>query len=56
MKKLLKKTNYRKIEFDEFLSERSELFRLRSGQASDKFGTDPAQYKNRTKDSFESLL
>ena len=42
--------NYREIEFHEFLSERSELFRPRSGQASDKFATGPAPYKNRTKD------
>ena len=48
--------NYREIEFHEFLSERSELFRSRSGQASDKFATGPAPYKNRTKDFFESLL
>ena len=38
--------NYREIEFHEFLSERSELFRPRSGQASDKFATGPAPYKN----------
>ena len=37
-------------------SERSELFRPRSGLASDKFATGPAPYKNRTKDFFESLL
>ena len=37
--------NYREIEFHEFLSERSELFRPRSGQASEKFGTSPAPYK-----------
>ena len=36
--------NYREIEFHEFLSERSELFRPRSGQASDKFATGPAPY------------
>ena len=36
-------------------SERSELFRPRSGLASDKFATGPAPYKNRTKDFFESL-
>ena len=48
--------NYREIEFHEVLSERSELFRSRSGQASDKFATGPAPYKNRTKDFFESLL
>ena len=34
--------NYREIEFHEFLSERSKLFRSRSGQASDKFATGPA--------------
>ena len=34
--------NYREIEFHEFLSERSELFRLRNGQSSDKFATGPA--------------
>ena len=34
--------NNREIEFHEFLSERSELFRPRSGQASDKFATGPA--------------
>ena len=34
--------NYREIEFHEFLSERSELFRPRSGQASDKFATGPS--------------
>ena len=45
-----------KCEFHEFLSERSDLFRPRSGQASDKFATGPAPYKNRTKDFFESLL
>ena len=45
--------NYREIEFHEFLSERSELFRSRSDQASDKFATGPAPYTNRT---FESLL
>ena len=38
------------------ISERSELFRPRSGQASEKFATGPAQYKNRTKDFFEILL
>ena len=48
--------NNREIEFHEFLSERSELFRPRSGQASDKSATGPAPYKNRTKDFFESLL
>ena len=48
--------NYLEIEFHEFLSERSELFRSRSGQASDKFATGPAPYKNQTKDFFESLL
>ena len=37
--------NYREIEFHEFLSERSELFRPRSGQASEKFGTSHAPYK-----------
>ena len=36
---------YGEIEFHEFLSERSELFRPRSGQASEKFGTGPAPYK-----------
>ena len=42
MTKLLKKThwNYRK-----FLSEPSELFRLRSDQTSDKFATGPAPQK-----------
>ena len=34
--------NYHEIEFHEFLSERSELFRPRSGQASDKFATGPS--------------
>ena len=48
--------NYCEIEFHEFLSERSELCRTRSSQASDKFATGPAPYKNRTKDVFESLL
>ena len=48
--------NYREIEFHEFPSEQSELFRSRSSQASNKFATGPAPYKNRTKDFFESLL
>ena len=58
MTKLLKQTdwNYREIEFHEFLSEWSEFFRLRNGQASDNFATGPAPYKSRTKDFFESLL
>ena len=48
--------NYRGIEFHEFLSERSELFRPRSSQARDKVTRGPAPYKNRTKYCFESLL
>ena len=36
--------NFREIEVHEFLSERSELFRPRSSQASHKFATGPAQY------------
>ena len=43
--------NYLEIEFHEFVSERSELFRPRSGQACDKFATGPAP-----SDFFESLL
>ena len=43
-------------EFHEFLIEWSELFRPRSGQVSEEVGRDPAPYKNRTKDFFESLL
>ena len=48
--------NYRGIKFHEFLSERSELFRPPSGQASDEVARGPVPYKNRTKDCFESLL
>ena len=48
--------NYRGIEFHEFASERSELFRPRSGKARDKVTKVPAPYKNRTKYCFESLL
>ena len=33
-------------------NDRSELFTPRSGQASEKFATGPAPYKNRTKDFF----
>ena len=45
-----------KCEFHEFRSGRSDLFSPRSAQASDKFATGPARYKNRTKDFLESLL
>ena len=48
--------NYRGIEFHEFVSERSELFRPRSSQARDEVTRGPAPYKNRTKYCFESLL
>ena len=48
--------NYRGIEFHEFISERSELFRPRSSQARDEVTRGPAPYKNRTKYCFESLL
>ena len=48
--------NYREIEFHEFLSERSELFRLRSSQARDEVTRGPAPYKNWMKYCFESLL
>ena len=48
--------NYRGIEFREFISERSELFRPRSSQASDKVTRGPTPYKNRTKYCFEILL
>ena len=48
--------NYRGIEFHEFVSERSELFRLRSSQARDEVTRGPAPYKNRMKYCFESLL
>ena len=48
--------NYRGIEFHEFVSERSELFRPRSSKARDKVTRAPAPYKNRTKYCFESLL
>ena len=44
-----------KSSFTSFLTS-GALFRPRSGQASDKFATGPAPYKNRTKDFFESLL
>ena len=42
---LLHRWNYREIEFHEFLSERSQLFRPRSVQANEKFATGPAPYK-----------
>ena len=48
--------NYRGIEFHEFVSERSELFRPRNSQARDEVARGPAPYKNRTKYCFESLL
>ena len=48
--------NYRGIEFHEFVSERSELFRPRSSQTRDEVARGPAPYKNRTKYCFESLL
>ena len=48
--------NYRGIEFHEFVSERSELYRLRSSQARDEVTRGPAPYKNRMKYCFESLL
>ena len=38
------------IEFHEFLSERSEIFRPRSRQTSDEVARGLAPYKNRTKD------
>ena len=44
--------NYREIEFHKFLSEWSELFRSRSGQASDKFATGPAPYKKKEEGLF----
>ena len=48
--------NYHGIEFHEFVSEQSELFRPRSSQARDEVTRGPAPYKNRTKYCFESLL
>ena len=48
--------NYRGIEFHEFVSEWSKLFRPRSGQARNEITRGPAPYKNRTKYCFESLL
>ena len=48
--------NYREIEFHEFLSERSELFRPRSGQASEKFGTGPAPYKLGRRTFWKSIV
>ena len=48
--------NYRGIEFHEFVSERSELFRPRSRQTRDEVTRGPAPYKNRMKYCFESLL
>ena len=48
--------NYRGIEFHEFVSERSELFRPRSSQARDEVTRGPLPYKNRMKYYFESLL
>ena len=39
--------NYRGIEFHEFVSERSELYRPRSSQARDEVTRGPAPYKNR---------
>ena len=48
--------NYRGIEFHEFVSERSELFRLRRSQAREEVTRGPAPYKNRMKYCFESLL
>ena len=48
--------NYRGIEFHEFVSERSKLFRPRSSQARDEVTRGPAPYKNRMKYCFESLL
>ena len=53
---LLQSRNYRRIEFHEFVSERSELFRPRSSQARDEVTRGPAPYKNRTKHCFESLF
>ena len=47
---------YHEIEFHEFLSEQSELFRPQSGQASDKVAQGSMPYKKQTKDCFESLL
>ena len=41
--------NYRGINFHEFVSEQSEIFRLRSSQARDKVTRGPAPYKNQTK-------
>ena len=48
--------NYRGIEFQEFVSGRSELFWPRSSQARDEVTRGPAPYKNRTKYCFESLF
>ena len=48
--------NYRRIEFREFISERSKLFRPRRSQARDKVMRGPTPYKNRTKYCFKSLL
>ena len=48
--------NYHGIEFHEFVSEQSELFRPRSSQARDEVTRGPAPYKNRTKYCFENLL
>ena len=45
-----------KSSFTSFLASGASFFRSRSSQASDKFATGPAPYKNRTKDFFESLL
>ena len=48
--------NYHEIEFHEFISEWSKLFRSRSGQRRDEVTRGPAPHKNRTKYCFESLL
>ena len=48
--------NYHGIEFHEFVSEQSELFRPRGSQERDVVTRGPAPYKNRTKYCFESLL
>ena len=48
--------NYRGIEFHEFVSERSELFRPRSSQARDKVTRGPAPYTNRTKYCFKFIV
>ena len=48
--------NYGGIEFHEFVSERSEVYRPRSSQARDEVTRGPAPYKNRMKYCFESLL